>query len=85
VAGTDVAQLYIHDKVASVLQPVRKLSGFQRITLAPGQTRTVRFTLGRDQLGYYDNNARFVVEPGAFDVWVGDSSDATLHGDLTVR
>jgi beta-glucosidase len=84
-SGADVAQLYIHDKVASVLQPVRKLSGFQRITLAPGQTRTVQFTLGRDQLGYYDNNARFVVEPGAFDVWVGDSSSATLHGDLAVR
>jgi beta-glucosidase len=83
--GTDIAQLYIHDKVASTLQPVRKLSGFHRVTLAPGQTRTVRFTLGRAQLGYYDNNARFVVEPGGFDVWVGDSSDATLHGQLTVR
>ncbi|MGH8960637.1 MAG: glycoside hydrolase family 3 N-terminal domain-containing protein [Jatrophihabitantaceae bacterium] len=84
-AGTDVVQLYIHDKVASILQPVRRLSGFQRVQLDPGQTRTVRFTLGRDQLGYYDNDGHFTVEPGGFDVYVGDSSTGGLAGELTVH
>ncbi|HKC26651.1 MAG TPA: glycoside hydrolase family 3 N-terminal domain-containing protein [Jatrophihabitans sp.] len=83
--GTDVAQLYIHDKVASILQPVRKLAGFQRVTLAPGQTHTVTFTLDRSQLGYYDNTGQFVVEPGGFDVYVGDSSQGGLQGQLTVH
>jgi beta-glucosidase len=83
--GTDVAQLYIHDKVASIVQPVRKLAGFTRVTLRPGQTRTVTFHLNRSQLGYYDNNAHFVVEPGGFDVYVGDSSQGGLHGELTVH
>jgi beta-glucosidase len=85
VAGTDVAQLYIHDKVASIVQPVKKLSGFQRVTVPPGQTKTVSFTLDRSQLGYYDNNGHFVLEPGAFDVFVGDTSDATLQTQLTVH
>jgi beta-glucosidase len=85
VAGTDVAQLYIHDKVASVLQPVRKLVGFQRVDLDPGKTKTVTFHIGPAELGYYDNNANFVVEPGAFDVFVGDSSVGGLQGALTVR
>jgi beta-glucosidase len=84
-AGTDVAQLYIHDKVASLVQPVKKLAGFQRVTVAPGQTRTVSFTLDRSQLGYYDNNGHFVLEPGAFDVLVGDTSDATLTTQLTLH
>jgi len=84
-AGTDVAQLYIHDKVASVLQPVRRLDGFQRVTLDPGQTKTVRFTLRRPQLGYYDNSGRFVVEPGGFDVYVGDSSVGGEHGEFAIR
>jgi beta-glucosidase len=84
-SGTDVAQLYIHDRVASVLQPVRKLAGFQRVSIAGGQTRTVTFTLGPSQLGYYDNNGHFGVEPGAFDVYVGDSSVGGLSGQLSVQ
>jgi beta-glucosidase len=84
-AGADVAQVYIHDKVASIVQPVRRLVGFARVSLAPGQTRTVTFTIGRSQYGFYDNNANFVVEPGAFDVWVGDSSVGGVQGGFTIR
>ena len=69
----------------SVLQPVRRLDGFQRVTLAPGQTRTVTFTLGPQQIGYYNNQGQFVVEPGSFDVWVGDSSTGGLQSLFTVR
>ena len=82
--GDDVVQLYVHDKVASILQPVRRLAGFSRVTLAPGQTRTVTFTLGPSSLGYYDNLGRFAVEPGGFDVYVGDSSAGGLHGQFSV-
>jgi beta-glucosidase len=84
-AGADVAQLYLHDKVASIVQPVRKLVGFGRVVLAPGQTRRLTFRIDRSAFGFYDNDARFVVEPGAFDVWVGDSSVGGLRGGFTVR
>jgi beta-glucosidase len=84
VAGDDVAQLYIHQQVASILQPVRRLDGFQRVTLAPGQTKTVHFTLGPQNLGFYNNQGKFAVEPGAFDLYVGDSSTGGLHGQFNV-
>jgi beta-glucosidase len=74
VAGTDVVQLYLHESDTAILQPVKKLEGFQRVTLAPGQTKTVTFTLGRQNLGYYDEQGQFVVQPGPFDLWIGDSS-----------
>ena len=73
-AGDDVVQLYIHDPVASIVQPVRRLRGFQRVTLDPGQKRTLQFTLGRDDVGFYDNTGKFVVEPGAIDVFANDRS-----------
>jgi beta-glucosidase len=76
--GTDVAQLYIHNLSAGVLQPVRQLEGFQRVTIPAHQTRTVTFTLDAGNLGYYDNSAHFVINPGTFDVFVGDSSLAAL-------
>ncbi len=72
--GTDVAQLYIHEDYRSILQPVEKLEGFQRMTLGPGQQKPVTFKLNRQNLGFYNNHAQFVVEPGSVDVWVGDSS-----------
>jgi beta-glucosidase len=84
-AGDDVVQLYIHDQVASTLQPVRRLDGFQRVSLKPGQTRRVTFTLGPTNLGFYNNQGQFAVEPGGFDVYVGDSSAGGLHGQFTVR
>lgn len=78
VAGDDVAQLYLHDPVASISQPVRRLRGFERVSLDPGQSTTVRFTLDASDFGFYDNRGKFVVEPGAIDVYAGDDSTATL-------
>jgi beta-glucosidase len=78
VAGDDVAQLYIHDPVASISQPVRRLRGFERVTLKPGESTTVRFTLDASDFGFYDNRGKFVVEPGAIQVYAGDDSTATL-------
>jgi beta-glucosidase len=82
--GDDVVQLYLHDPVASISQPVRRLRGFERVTLAPGEKRSVTFTLDRSDFGFYDNRGRFVVEPGQIDVYAGDSSTADLTQSFTV-
>jgi beta-glucosidase len=82
--GGEVVQLYIHDPVASISQPVRRLRGFKRITLGPNESQTVKFTLDKSDVGFYDNSGKFVVEPGRIDVYAGDSSDATLHDSFEV-
>ena len=76
-AGDEVAQLYIHDPVASISQPVRRLRGFERVTLAAGPDEDGPWTLDRDDVGFYDNRGRFVVENGRINVYVGDSSAVT--------
>ena len=84
VAGDEVVQLYLHDPVASLSQPVRRLRGFERVTLAPGESRKVAFRIGRDDIGFYDNEGRFLVEPGTIELYAGDSSQATLTTSFTV-
>ena len=74
VAGDEVAQLYIQDPVASISQPVRRLRGFERVTLQPGQTRTVSWTLGPEDVGFYDNRGKFRVENGRINVYAGNTS-----------
>ncbi|MEW6126043.1 MAG: glycoside hydrolase family 3 N-terminal domain-containing protein [Acidobacteriota bacterium] len=74
VAGDEVVQLYIHDKVSSVTRPVKELKDFARINLAPGQSKTVTFTITPEKLRFYDINMKRVVEPGMFDIMVGTSS-----------
>ena len=83
--GDEVVQLYLHDPVASISQPVRRLRGFERVTLDPGQRRTVGFTLDKSDFGFYDNRGRLVVEPGRIDLYAGNSSSATLRQSFTVR
>jgi beta-glucosidase len=82
--GDEVVQVYIHDPVASISQPIRRLRGFQRVTLEPGQSRRVTFTLDRSDFGFYDNRGRFVVEPGRIDVYAGNSSKAEMKKSFTV-
>jgi beta-glucosidase len=84
VAGDEVVQLYIHDPVASIEQPVRRLRGFQRVTLEPGETKSVKFRLGPSDVGFYDEVGNLVVEPGQIEVFVGDSSEAPLIGTFEV-
>ncbi|MDT5263017.1 MAG: beta-glucosidase [Acidobacteriota bacterium] len=72
--GDEVVQLYIQDVAASRVRPTKELKGFRRVTLQPGEHRTLRFTLTRAELGFYDQQMRFVVEPGAFRVMAGTSS-----------
>jgi beta-glucosidase len=83
-AGDDVVQLYIHDPVASISQPVRRLRGFERVTLGKGETTQVTFTLDKSDFGFYDNRGKLVVEPGVIDVYAGDSSTADLTKSFTV-
>jgi len=83
-AGDEVVQLYIRDVVASVARPVKELRGFERVTLKAGETRTVRFTLTPADLGLYDVRMKFVVEPGAFQVFAGTSSEGGLEGRFEV-
>jgi beta-glucosidase len=82
--GDEVVQLYLHDPVATIVAPVRRLRGFQRVTLAAGQSRDVSFTLTTDDVGFYDNDAEFRVEPGTVEVYVGNSSAATLTSTFEV-
>jgi beta-glucosidase len=83
-SGDEVVQLYIHDLVASVTRPVRALKGFERVSLQPGQSRHVEFTLGPADLGFYNQAMQFVVEPGTFDVMVGDGSQDSLKSSFEV-
>jgi beta-glucosidase len=85
VAGDAVAQIYIHQRAGSASRPVRQLKGFQRITLQPGETRTLTFPLGKDELNFWSPQTKaWGVEPGTFDVWAGEDSTAILHTELVV-
>jgi beta-glucosidase len=82
--GDEVVQLYIHDPVASISQPVRRLRGFERVTLGGGEETNVRFTLDKSDFGFYDNRGKFVVEPGKIEVYAGNSSKADKMASFTV-
>jgi beta-glucosidase len=84
VPGDSVTQIYIHQRYGSASRPVRELKGFERIALQPGETKTLRFPLGTDQLHFWDPQSRaWVVEPSEFDVWAGEDSTASLHTEFT--
>lgn len=75
-AADEVVQLYVRDRVASVTRPVRELKAFRRVTLLPGQSEVVSFSLGAKDLAFVGRDNRLVVEPGAFDVWIAPSAEA---------
>ncbi|MEM2941155.1 MAG: glycoside hydrolase family 3 N-terminal domain-containing protein [Thermoproteota archaeon] len=84
-AGDEVVQLYVKDIVASVSRPVMELKGFKRISLEAGETKEVEFTLFTEQLAFYDQYIRLIVEPGMFEVMVGRSSeDIRLRGEFNI-
>jgi beta-glucosidase len=85
VAGDAVAQVYIHQRAGSASRPVRQLKGFRRIALKPGETQTLKFSLGKDELKFWSPQTKaWGVEPGTFDVWAGEDSTASLHTELVV-
>jgi len=72
--GTEVVQVYIRDLVSSVTRPVKELKGFRKVRLKPGETTTVALDITPDELSFYDVNMKYVVEPGEFEIMVGNSS-----------
>jgi beta-glucosidase len=85
-SGEEVVQLYVNCLVASVTRPVKELKGFKRITLKPSEKKTVEFELLVETLGFYDKDMKFVVEPGIFNVMIGNSSrDIMLEGQFRVQ
>lgn len=83
--GAEVVQLYIRDLVGSVTRPVKELKGFQKIFLKKGETRNVEFTLTEKDLRFYNNDLKFVSEPGDFKVFVGTSSANTLEAGFVLK
>ncbi len=75
IKGDEVVQMYIHDKIGSRTRPVKELKGFKRITLEPGETKTVRFSINPEVLKMYNQEKKWVVEPGEFEIMVGSSAD----------
>jgi beta-glucosidase len=82
--GDEVVQLYLRDVASSVTRPVRELKGFERVTLRPNEKRRVEFRLGPQQMGFYDREMRFTVEPGGFKVFVGTSSEGGLEASFAI-
>jgi beta-glucosidase len=85
VSGDEVVQLYIRDEVSSVTRPVKELRGFRRISIAPGETKTVEFLLGPEALSFLNREMERVVEPGTFDIMAGGNSVDLIHTKLTVN
>ena len=80
----EVIQLYIRQMVASVSRPVRQLKAFEKIALAPGETRRVTLRVPARDLGFHRDDGSYVVEPGPFEAYVGTSSSTTLRGEFEV-
>lgn len=84
VAGDEVVQLYIRDKFSSVTRAVKELKAFKRITVKAGETQNVSFNLGPEAFQMWDINMKRVVEPGEFDIMVGNSSENVETATLTI-
>ncbi|MCI4589899.1 glycoside hydrolase family 3 C-terminal domain-containing protein [Sphingobium sp. BYY-5] len=83
-AGDEVVQLYVHDQTASVTRPIKELKGFERVTLNPGESRTVRLSLGPEAFALWNLDMAEVVEPGLFDIMVGPDSEALQSVTLEI-
>ena len=74
IAGDEIVQMYIRDKISSVTRPIKELKGFLRISLNPGETKTVTLEINPEHLAFFDIHMNYVVEPGEFDIMIGNSS-----------
>jgi beta-glucosidase len=83
--GTEVVQLYVHDRLAPTSRPVRELKGFQRVTLAPGEHKQVEFTVNANDMGSYDPQMHWIVPAGTYDVWVAPDSASGIQGTFEVK
>ena len=85
VEGTEVVQFYIRDMVGSIARPVQELKGFERISLKPGESRTVTFTINADLLKFYNKDLEYVCEPGQFEAMIGPNSRDVQRLPFTLR
>ncbi len=85
VGGEEVAQLYLHDKVASVARPVKELKGFEKLYLKQSESKQVKFILTSKELGFFNNDGEFIVEPGEFEVMVGPNSVEGLSEQFELK
>jgi beta-glucosidase len=83
--GDEVVQLYIRDDVSSVTRPIKELRGFRRVSLEPGETKTIEMPLGPADLSFLNREMRRVVEPGTFTIMVGGNSDELIETKLSVE
>lgn len=83
--GKEVVQLYLNDPVASIVRPIKELKGFELVTLKKGETKKLQFTITDSELGFYDNDGKFLVEPGLFNVMVGWNSNEGLTSKFEVK
>jgi len=67
------------------VRPVRELKGFELVLLKKGETKTIEFTLTKEELGFYNNDGDFIIEPGDFEIYVGSNSNASLKSGFTLR
>jgi len=83
--GKEVVQLYLHDITASLARPIKELKGFELVTLKKGETKIITFTLTQAELGFYDNQGNYLVEPGTFLVMVGGNSQEGLKNSFELK
>jgi len=85
LAGEEIAQLYIQDKVGSLVRPVKELRGFEKFALEPGTSKNLSFSLTEKELGFFNGEGEFIVEPGDFNVMVGTSSQDGLSASFELK
>jgi beta-glucosidase len=85
VPGDEIIQLYVRDLVGEVTRPVKELKDFQKISLQPGESQTVKFEIPVQRLGFHGLDMRYKVEPGDFKVWVGPNAAEGLEGEFNIQ
>ena len=83
--GKEVVQLYIQDKFASITRPVKELKGFQMVELNPNETKELKFSLTKKELGFYNNTGDFIIESGDFNVYIGGSSNTVIDAQFNLN
>ena len=83
--GTEVVQLYMQDVTASLVRPVKELKGYERITLAPGQSKEIKLSLRKCDMGFYDNSGKYICEDGLYRIYVGGNSKDTMEEEIRIE
>ncbi len=83
--GKEIVQLYIRDLYASITRPIKELKGFELVSLKKGETKALTFNLTKTELGFYNNQGEFIVEPGDFEVFIGSDSNTNLKESFTLQ